>query len=444
MRRTATFVICGFIAGIGTGRAQTPPTLPLQLTLDDAIARGLATSHRLAEAAANADSAVAIAGEQRAATLPQVVAQAGYTRTNHVQPFGPFASGPNEVQFLYPDVPDNYRTRLDVQWPIYTGGRSQALERAARAEAGAAAEDVQAARADLRLEITRAYWALVTAIESARVVDESLKSVEAHVRDVKNQFAVGLLPPNDVAASEAQASHEQMLTIQVKTTRNTAELELARLIGEPSGTALAPTVTLAPPAAPAATPDELVADAKRQRSERAALVKRVDAARERSQAASAGDKPTAAVGGGFDYANPNPRIFPREAAWKTSWDASINVNWPLFDGGRARSEIASAVAQKRAADERLADFDESLATEVKQRAAELSSSDAAISAADAAVRSALEARRVVGDRFGAGVATNTDVIESEAAVLQAGLDRTLAIATARLAEARLARAVGRN
>jgi outer membrane protein TolC len=49
----------------------------------------------------------------------------------------------------------------------------------------------------------------------------------------------------------------------------------------------------------------------------------------------------------------------------------------------------------------------------------------------------------VGERFNAGVAISTDVLDAEIAVLQAGLDRTRALANARLAEARLQRAVGR-
>ena len=71
---------------------------------------------------------------------------------------------------VYPDIPDNYRARLDLQWPIYTGGRADALERAARAERGAIGKDLDAARADLRLEITRAFWALVTAREAEAVL----------------------------------------------------------------------------------------------------------------------------------------------------------------------------------------------------------------------------------------------------------------------------------
>ena len=67
---------------------------------------------------------------------------------------------------------------------------------------------------------------------------------------------------------------------------------------------------------------------------------------------------------------------------------------------------------------------------------------AAITAATEGVRAATEARRVLAERFNAGVATNTEVLDAQTAVLQAELDRTRALANARLAEARLARAIG--
>jgi hypothetical protein len=41
------------------------------------------------------------------------------------------------------------------------------------------------------------------------------------------------------------------------------------------------------------------------------------------------------------------------------------------------------------------------------------------------------------------VATSTDLVDAQVALLQASLDRTQAMANARLAEARLSRAVGR-
>jgi outer membrane protein len=424
---------------------------PVSLTLDEAIAKGLAASHRLAEATAQGDAAQAVANERRAAAMPTAAVQAGYTRTNHVDTFGILLPN-NELKVIYPDIPDNYRTRLDLQWPIYTAGRLGALERAARAEAAASADDLNAARADLRLEITRAYWAFVTAIESVRVVEESLTRVRAHLQDVRNQFNAGLVPPNDVSSVEAQESRERMLTVQARSVRNVAEAELGRLIGVAPGTPVHAVSPLElPPAAepsassvapPQSTP-AAIEEARASRAERAGLTKRVAAAEDRRQAAASQYKPTVGVGGGVDYARPNPRLFPREKSWRESWDASVNLTWNLFDGGRTAAEIAEAAALKRAADERLADFDSTLAVEVHQRLSELEASRAAVSAAEDGVRSAAEARRVVGDRFGAGVTTSTDVLDAQVALLQAQLDRTQAIANARLAEARLSRALGR-
>jgi outer membrane protein TolC len=329
-----------------------------------------------------------------------------------------------------------------VQWPIYTAGRVDALERAARIEATASTDEVAAARADLTLDITRAYWALVSAIESARVVQEAVGRIDAHLRDVRNQLTAGLIPPNDVLTVEAQRSRQRMLAIQAGAARDAAEADLARLVGASGGTAIEPVTPIETTARVPAPIDALVETARRQRPERAALVKRVNAAQQRGVAAASGARPTVAIGGGVDYARPNPRIFPRDDAWRSSWDANVNVNWPLFDGGRTRHEMAEAAATARAVQERLADFDASLGAELRQRLSDVTSSRAAIEAATDAVRSATEARRVLGDRFAAGVATSTEVLDAQVALLQAELDRTQAIATARLADARLARALG--
>lgn len=419
-----------------------PQPPPLRLTIDDAISRGLETSHRIAEVIARGQAADAATGVRHAAMLPQVAAQAGYTRTNHVDEFGiPLST--NQLRVIYPDIPENYRTRLDVQWPLYTGGRLDALERAARIEATASADEVAAARADLTLDITRAYWNLVTSTESLHVVEQAVARIDAHLRDVRNQLTAGLIPPNEVLTVEAQQSRQRMLAIQARAIVDVAEAELAKLVGAAPATRIDPAVAIDVPAAESTPVDVLVDAARRQRPERALLLKRVSAANERAAAAGAGSKPMIAVGGGVDYARPNPRIFPREGSWRSSWDASVNVNWPLFDGGRTGSEIAEAKATARALQERLADFDASLAAELRQRLNEVSSSRAAIDAATDAVRSATEARRVLGERFAAGVATSTDVLDAQLALLQAELDRTQAIANARLADARLARALGR-
>ena len=261
---------------------------PLRLTLEEARARAQAASHRLAELEARGAAASAAADARAAADRPEVSLLAGYTRTNHVEEFSVPGGPGRPAQVIYPDVPDNWRTRVDLQWPIYTGGRTDALERAARAEATAVEADVAAARADLRLEVARAFWALVTARSSAAVLERALARAEAHARDVRQRLDAGIVPPNEVASADAQASRQRMLLIEARNGRDIASAELARLIGETVLRPIEPAGWLEAPPPRAAGLEPLIERARAARHERQALERRAGAADERRAAASAG------------------------------------------------------------------------------------------------------------------------------------------------------------
>jgi outer membrane protein len=425
-------------------------TEPLRLSLNEAITRGIEASQRLEELSARQDAARAIEGQREAAERPQLAAIASYTRTNHVEEFSvPNASG--GVRVIYPDIPDNVRSRIDLQWPIYTGGRLKAVTRAAEAEAEAAGQDREAARADLKLEITRAFLAVLTAQASADVVRQALARTSAHLTDVRNQLGVGLVPPSDVLTIEAQHARQQMLSIEAANIVETTTAELKRLVGVDQGVTvqLLPSGSLGvrgspPPSGDHFAPARAAMDeARDNRPERKSLLFRITAAEERVAAASAGSLPVLTAIGGYDMARPNPRIFPIQEKWKPSWDVGVNVRWSLFDGGRARAETAEAAANRRAADARLRDFDSVMEVEIRLRMADLTFASASIEAAETGVRAAMEARRVIAERFSAGVATNTDVLTAQTALLQAELDLTRARANGELAVARLQRALGR-
>src|SRR5262245_11939004 len=333
---------------------------PIRLSVADAIARGFANSHRLAEARAREDGAKAAATSADLADKPTFNANAGYSRTNHVLNFG-FPRPDGKIVIVFPDIPDNFTTRLSFQWPIYTSGRSDALERAAVAEAQAAGADIETARADLRLEIVRAYWAAVTAREAERVLKESTARAEAQVLDAKNRFDVGLIPPNEVSTLEAQRSRERAQLIEATNIRESAAIDLRRLIGVPQETIIELVDGLdqgaqAAPGMQGAVVD-LVKQALEARSERKALTFRMGGAEERQKAALTITKPTVAFGGGFDYANPNRRIFPIQKKWEESWDIGVNVSWNFFDFGRAKSQANEAAAIVTATRERIAEFD---------------------------------------------------------------------------------------
>ena len=439
MRVLITVVIASLLwPGTASAQAASADALSLRLTLEEAIARAQAESHRLADLRARQAAAAAAVEQRHAADLPIVALRAGYQRTNHVEEFG-LRQPDGRLNVFYPDVPDNWLARLDMQWPIYSGGRSNALERAASAERDATQKDVESAQADLRLETTRAYWAVVTAVEAEQVVAESVRRIEAQLKDVKARFDAGFLPPNDVLTTETRLSQQRTLLIQAANQRDAARAELARLIGAPLDAVIQADAVLTDGAgAPAGSIEGAAARAEHQ-----ALALRADAADARADAARAERRPTIALAGGYDYARPNPRIFPRKDVWQDSWDIGVNIAWTLWNGGRTAAQIGEARALAASARARLSELDTQIALDIRQRTLDLESARAQLHPADAAIGSAREARRVVQERFNAGVATTTDLLDAQVDELQAGLDRTRALAGIKLAEARLARALGR-
>ncbi len=445
-RRTAAAAAAlaglALLAAPGPVVAQPAAPAPLRLTLDDALARAAAASHRLGEARARQAGADAAVVVRRRADDPSASVSAGYTRTNHVDEFG-ITQPDGRLRVIYPDIPDNYRTRLELVWPVYTAGRADALARAAQAEADATGSDLAAVRLDLRLEVSRAYWALVTAEETVRVLEAALAYADDALADVRTRVDAGFLPPNDVSRSEVQRARQELLLVEARGRVASVSVDLSRLIGVDPPGPLQPADRLEGPTAAVTDATALVAEALGQRPELTALSLRADAVTGRLAAISATRRPTVAFASGYDLARPNPRIFPRQEAWRDSFDLSLNVNWQFWDAGRAAADRTEAQAAATQLVERKAETESQIRADVRKQLIELTTSRAALAPARLAVTAAAETRRVVDDRFEAGVATTLDVLDAQVAVLQADLERTRVLADIRLSEARLARLLGR-
>lgn len=436
--RTLTFA--GLLACLPALAGAQPA--PLRLTLGEALAKAVDESHRLAEARARQQAAQATVEIRRRSDDPTLTASAGYTRTNHIDEFGvPQPDG--RLRVIYPDIPDNYRARLELAWPVYTSGRTAALERAAEAEATATGKDLETARLDLQLEVSRAYWALVTARETVRVLEQALATADRSLADVRTRVEAGFLPPNDVSRSEAQRARSELLLVEARGRVEAVTVDLARLIGLGDPAAIEPADALDSPAPVSADAEGLTTEAIGQRPELAALTLRADGLTARLDAIASTRRPTVAFLSGYDFANPNPRIFPRQARWEPSFDITLNVSWQFWDSGRARADRAEALAQQTALAERKREVESQIQADVRKQLVDLATSRAALAPARLAVTAAQETRRVVNDRFEAGVATTLDVLDAQLAEMQAELDRTRVLADIRLAEARLARVVGR-
>jgi outer membrane protein len=433
-----TIVLASFLLSAGPAAAQET----VRLTLAEALERARGASPALARLLAVEEAARAEGRLARAGRLPQVDLQASYTRQSDVPELTLTLPG-QPPRTIFPNLPDNYRTRIGAEVPLYTGGRLGAQARAARHEEEAASLDRQTGGIDLTLEVTNAYWSLVTARETDRVLGEAVTAYDAHLKDATNRERLGLAARNEVLAVQVERDRAELSQVQAANAAALAEANLVRLLALAPGTSVEAAEPLAgEPGAPSEL-EPLVATALAARSDRAALAARVAAAEARIRVEKAARLPRVSAGAGFDYANPNRRILPPDARWQDTWDVSLSLGWTLFDGGRAKAATDRAAARTEALRRQLEDTDRRIRLEVTQRHLDRTAERRALEVAERAVTSARENLRVASERHRAGVIPFSERLDAEIALLRASLDRTHSLAQLRVAEAALLHAVGK-
>lgn len=412
------------------------------LTLEEAVLKARTHSARLGQLRAFKDAADAGLRGARAGRMPQLDLQASYTRNSGVPELVVSIPGVFS-QTVFPNIPDQFRTRAGVTLPLYTGGRVLGGIQAAEAQIGAADSDLAAAQTDLTLETRSAYWSLVAARESARVLSEAVTAYEAHAQDAQNRERLGLAARNEVLRVHVERDRAELNRLQARNAAAVANANLLRLVGLAPGT----TVEATEPRLAAETTDTnvepLVARALEGRPDAAALRSRIAVADASVKLARAASQPQAGVSAGYDYARPNQRVLPLVPEWKGTWNVGVNLSWNVFDGGRSAAAVAQAEAQAQAVRRQLEELERRVRLDVTSRALDLVTARAALLVAQRNLEAARENLRVAQDRHREGLIPSSERLDAATALLLAGLDETQAAIQLRLALAQLERAVGR-
>lgn len=428
-----------------TGAQEPGDPVPrrLPLTLAEALERAREASPRLGELEARLAARQAEDRRARAERRPEVDVSAGYSRLSSVPELSVFQPGIGTT-VIFPDIPNRYTGRLDLELPLWTGGRIRSRIDAAGHLADAARGDLAAGLADLDLAVTESYWALVVFGERERVLARAIETFEAHLADAENRRRFGLAAANEVLAVKVERDRAELARLEAEESVRLVEADLARLLALGPEVAVEPSDTLEAEPAPEEELEALVAEARATRPEVAALEARVAAAELAVRAAQGARRPALGLAAGYDYARPNPRILPLTDETDDSWDVSLRLTYRLFDGGKVEAEVAAAQAEAEAARWRLEELELALRQEVTAAVTRRRTAGAAVAVAQVNRASAQENVRVARDRFRHGLIPSSELLDAETALLAAGLDLTAARARQRLAEARLTRALGRR
>ncbi|HEX9052356.1 MAG TPA: TolC family protein [Anaeromyxobacter sp.] len=405
--------------------------LPLQAALDE-LDRANPT---LAQARARGAEASALVRQSWSALLPTLTAQAQALRNRDAAELTippPIAPLPRTV-ILQPlhslTVQGSARVPLLAPSSWWDVAAARDAERASDAS-------VEAARRNLKTSFVQAAHASRAAEELVVASDAAVKSAAELERSAARRVAAGTSPPLDRLRAETELTRRESDLAQARANLERSRFGLGVLLGRDR-----PVRVVVPELAPppdAAAPDALA---------RGALEARPELAAQRAQVAAAEAGVKSAWARLAPQVSASASYFASDTAYPTGekdgWRVTLDLVWPLYDGGFRYGKLRQAQAQLSAA----------RAGEEAQRLAvvqDVVDASRDVSVAAERLRLAESQRRLASDAaasarrgFEAGVASSLDVIDANDRLYLA--DVGLADARARLAQAAvgLDRAAGR-
>ncbi len=405
-------------------------------TLEQAWKVAVARNQTLAAATADVQAARASERAARDARWPSIEADASYTHLGQapeldvVTPTLAFRSGPIFKNNQY------VSGTVQMHVPLYTGGAIRAGVAAARAGVTGAFAEQRATVADVKLAVAQAYVAVLRAQRQARVADASVTSLAAHLHDVQAMFHRQLVAKSDLLGAEVALANARSAQLEAHDGLLVARETFNRLLGEPLSR-----VPHLDPALPTFPVDglplaQLVQRALARRPELHALAARAGALAARARAADASRLPHIAAMGGYTH-------FDNQILNHQNFSSvGVGFTWKLFDGGAAANEADALRSRSRAERRRLADLRSRIELEVHSEWLALGVARQRVRASRAATAQAAENLRISRQLYGAGLASNTQVLQAVTLRTQAEENYNNARLDASLDRLRLAYAVG--
>jgi outer membrane protein TolC len=405
-------------------------------TLEEAWARSLANDRGLAAARSQAEAAELDAAASRAQRWPTLAVGGGYTWLDESPAFDfGFTGLPITPPPLF--AGDDFASAsATLSLPVFTGGRITSGIAAAEAKGRGAGAQVLGAEQDLKLAVAEDYVGVLRARRALAVADSNVRTLEALAGDVGAMFERELVPKNEQLAVQVALADAQQNRLRAANAAEISQAAYNRRLGEPLDR---PADIEASVPAPAALPndlDALIAMAGERRTELTALGEQAQAYGQLAKMERARVLPQVSVVGAYNYLE-NQFLDDDAVA-----SAGVGVQWALFDGGHARKRAAALERTRRAMLEQREDVESMIALQVRQAWLGIEETRQRVRVTADAVDQAEENLRIARERYGAGLGTQTQLLEAETLRVQALTNRDNAELDAGLAQLRLARAVG--
>ena len=389
--------------------AQSPPLLTLQQAEDIAV-----KNHPQIQAAQNE---VNYANQQivvnRALYYPNITGDLTGTQGNNLSRIG---AGDLSASRLF----DREGQGVVIRQLITDSGRTPNLVASSRYEAQAAAQNSQATRYTVLLDVNRAYFDVLHAQAVVKVAEQTVSARQLLDNQVTELARNKLRSQLDVSFADVNVSEAKLLLLRAQDSVQSSFASLGRALGsdQPGNYQLADEPL---PPAPPATADTLVMQAIANRPELASLRASRDAAYRFAEAEKDLSRPTVsavAVGGYIPYIN-TPPASPIPPEYE---GVGANVTIPIFNGHLFSARREAAYQRAMESDQRLRDLQQQISRDVRIAWASANDAYQRIDVTAQFLRQASLALQLAQGRYDLGLSSIVELTQSQLNVTEAEIE----------------------
>jgi TolC family type I secretion outer membrane protein len=413
---SAVLVFC-LIGWAGTARAQT--SVPVQMTLDQAVEHALQHSPLLHMAQADVGIAQGDAQSAKAGLLPQADLHANllYSQTDH-----PVLAGlpPSEARFS----DTTCDAGVEVRQMLWDFGQTWNRMEAARKQTLAADKSLERTRDEIVFRVTALYHQRLMLNDLLTATVATRTSLKVLVDNLGKRLDAGKAARLDLMKARVKLSDADSRLALLKAQVVNAQTTLMSAMGY-DGPDLQWIGTSPAPEPEAADPAQLLRDAVRNRSDFQALEMGVASGAAAEKSARRSRLPTLSAFGQYGWYGANDPYTAMGPAGnqddgaEDNYMVGLRVSLPIFDSGLRSGKIAAAHAQRLKAEARREQLRLQIGQQVKTALAELESATARVESFSQSVEAARLALSDEHKKYEAGKSTINFVLDAEAAKLLA-------------------------
>ena len=412
------------------------------LTLDEAIRIALDNQPRIRAAQERVKAQQAVVGQAKSAYYPSITFSNAYRSS--------LVSGTTSTS---QDAFDFFSSVSNINWTLYDFGRREGIVREAKDTLDSRRFAERTSVDDVILNVMRLYYRSLAVKALVRVREDTLKDRELLVRQAKGFFEVGTRPKIDLVRAESGLFAAKADLIAAQNGVKIAWAELRNAVGvedfpvrpqaedallEKPLTLLAKELDIIKPEMTLEKAQETAFDSRPELKDFAAQLRAQDAV---IAVARAGHLPDISFFGQYGRRNTSRSgdTFPLQEIWQ----AGITIEIPIFSGFETTYEIEEALRDYREIKAREEETRQQIALEVERSYLNVIAATERTKATEAEVKAAAENLDLANGRYRVGVGSIIEITEAQVINTEAQTNLIQSLLDHTIAEADLARAIGK-